>query len=189
MALLERLVDQDIEVREDGDAKLKQVVARDRIVSVHAPEMRHGRKSKKVRFDGHKGELVVDADSGVILDAGVKAGNAHDAHGSLEAIERAEETLKAAWEDAPVEEGPEPRPKAKRGSSRPWATAPTGPRTTGGPLRRPDANSPPSSPRSTTAGATPKRTSPGTKTPAHAPAPPAIASCPRGAPAPGAGKR
>ena len=107
MALLERLVDQDIEVREDGGATLKQGVARDRIVSVHAPEMRHGRKPKKVRFDGHKGALVVDADSGVILEAGVKAGNAHDAHGSLEAIERAEETLKAAWEDAPVEEGPE----------------------------------------------------------------------------------
>jgi len=103
MELLGKLVEQDVEVREDGTAGLKQGVAKDRIVSVHDPEMRHGRKSKKVRFDGHKGEIAVDADSGVILDASCKAGNAHDADGSLETIERAEETLKAAWEDAPVE--------------------------------------------------------------------------------------
>jgi hypothetical protein len=105
MALLEQLVEQDIEVREDGNAKLKQGVAKDRIISVHDPEMRHGRKSKRVRFDGHKGEVVVDTEGGTILDASSKAGNAHDAHGSLESIERAEETLKAAWEDAPLDEG------------------------------------------------------------------------------------
>ena len=33
-----------------------------------------------------------------------KAGNAHDADGSPEAIERAEQTLEAAWEQVPVEE-------------------------------------------------------------------------------------
>lgn len=107
MALLEQLVEQDIEVGEDGGAALKQGVAKDRIVSVHDPEMRHGRKSKRVRFDGHKGEIVVDAESGTILDASAKAGNAHDAHGSLDAIARAEEILKAAWEDAPEEPRPE----------------------------------------------------------------------------------
>lgn len=107
MDLLGKLVEQDVDVREDGTAELKRGVAKDRIVSVHDPEMRHGRKSKKVRFDGHKGEIVTDADSGVILDASSKAGNAHDAAGSLEAIERAEETLKAAWEDAPIEPGGE----------------------------------------------------------------------------------
>lgn len=105
MELLGKLVEQDVDVREDGTAELKQGVAKDRIVSVHDPEMRHGRKSKKVRFDGHKGEVVVDTESGAILDASSKAGNAHDANASLEAIERAEETLKAAWEDAPEESG------------------------------------------------------------------------------------
>ncbi|MBI2422562.1 MAG: transposase [Candidatus Hydrogenedentes bacterium] len=113
MALLEQLVEQDIEVREDGGAALKQGVAKDRIISVHDPEMRHGRKSKMVRFDGHKGEIVVDTASGTILDASSKAGNAHDAHGSLEAIERAEESLKAAWEDAPEEPGPEEESQAQ----------------------------------------------------------------------------
>ena len=42
--LLERLLMQDIELREDG-SRLKQGVSPDRVVSVHDPEMRHGRKS------------------------------------------------------------------------------------------------------------------------------------------------
>jgi len=104
MALLERLVEQDIEIREDGQSQLKRHVATDRVVSVHDPEMRHGRKSKQTRFDGHKGEIVVDTESGTILDASTKAGNAHDADGSPEAIERAEQSLEAAWETVPPEE-------------------------------------------------------------------------------------
>lgn len=104
MTLLERLVEQDVEVREDGRAHIKQGVAKDRIVSVHDPEMRHGRKSKRVRFDGHKGEIVTDSDSGTILDVSVKAGNAHDADGSLDAIERADQAVQEAWEEAPAEE-------------------------------------------------------------------------------------
>jgi hypothetical protein len=51
---LEQLLLQDIECREDG-ARLKQGVSPDRVVSVHDPEMRHGRKSATRRFDGHKG--------------------------------------------------------------------------------------------------------------------------------------
>lgn len=105
VSLLERLVAQDITVREDGDAHINKGVAKDRIVSVHDPEMRHGRKSKRTRFDGHKGEIAIDSESGTILDASAKAGNAHDAHGSLETIERAEQALDAAWEGvAPTEE-------------------------------------------------------------------------------------
>jgi hypothetical protein len=111
VALLERLVEQDIEVREGGQAHLKRGVAKDRIVSVHDPEMRHGRKSKRTRFDGYKGEIVVDTESGTILDASSKAGNAHDAHGSPEAIRRAEQTLEAAWEKAPVEQDAEDEDK------------------------------------------------------------------------------
>ena len=49
--LLERLLMQDIERREDG-TRLKQGVSPDRVVSVHDPEMRHGRKSERRRFDG-----------------------------------------------------------------------------------------------------------------------------------------
>ena len=50
---LGQLLLQDVE-RKDDKAVLKQGVSRDRIVSVHDPEMRHGRKSSSTRFDGHK---------------------------------------------------------------------------------------------------------------------------------------
>jgi hypothetical protein len=113
--LLEQLVDQDIEVRDDGQAQIKPGVAKDRIVSVHDPEMRHGRKSKRTRFDGHKGEIVADSDSGVIVDVSVKPGNAHDAEGSLDAIERAEQAVQDAWADAPDEEAPETQDDGEAG--------------------------------------------------------------------------
>lgn len=107
LSLLGQLVEQDIEIQEDGAARIKKGVAKDRVISVHDPEMRHGRKSARNRFDGHKGEIVVDADSGVILDTSVKAGNAHDADGSIEAIDRAEKTLRAAFAGAPAGGFPE----------------------------------------------------------------------------------
>lgn len=115
MQLLELLVDQDIEVKDNGQAHIKQGVAKDRIISVHDPEMRHGRKSKRTRFDGHKGEIVVDSDSGVIVDVSVKPGNAHDAQGSLDAIERAEQTVRDAWADVPVEQAQDTQDNGEAG--------------------------------------------------------------------------
>lgn len=60
--LLGQLIEQDVELTGE-QAKLKEGVSRDRIVSVHDPEMRHGRKSLSKRFDGHKAAIGVDADS------------------------------------------------------------------------------------------------------------------------------
>ena len=57
--MLGQLLLQDVERKEEGST-LKQGVSRNRIVSVHDPEMRHGRKSSSKRFDGHKGALVVE---------------------------------------------------------------------------------------------------------------------------------
>ena len=51
---------------------------RDRLVSVHDPEMRHGRKSKSKRFDGHKAAVAVDTDEPVDHGGGRAAGNAPD---------------------------------------------------------------------------------------------------------------
>ena len=42
--------------------RLKEGVSRDWIVSVNDPQVRHGHKSKRKRFDGHKAAIVVDAD-------------------------------------------------------------------------------------------------------------------------------
>jgi hypothetical protein len=97
--LLERLLLQDIERQEDG-TRLRQGVSSDRIVSVHDPEMRHGRKSERRRFDGHKAHLAVDPESQLIMAADVLAGNAADHERALELVEQAE----ANAADAVVEE-------------------------------------------------------------------------------------
>jgi hypothetical protein len=87
--LLERLLLQDIERGKDG-TRLKQGVSPDRVVSVHDPEMRHGRKSERRRFDGHKAHLAVDPESQLITAADVLAGNAPDHERALELVEQAE---------------------------------------------------------------------------------------------------
>jgi hypothetical protein len=87
--LLGQLLMQDIEYKEDG-AALKRGVSRDRILSVHDPEMRHGHKSSHKRFDGHKAAIAVDTDSQLITAMDVLPGNASDNEGALELVERSE---------------------------------------------------------------------------------------------------
>lgn len=88
-ALLGQLLCQDVERRED-QAAIRQGVARDRVVSVHDPEMRHGHKSKRKRFDGHKAAIAVDPETQLITAATVLPGNAPDADQALELVEQAE---------------------------------------------------------------------------------------------------
>src|SRR5712691_712486 len=87
--LLSRVLVQDLERREDGPV-LKDGVAPDRLVSVHDPEQRHGRKSKSKRFDGHKLQLATDADSQLITAVEVMPGNAADAERALAVVEQSE---------------------------------------------------------------------------------------------------
>ena len=85
--LLGQLPLQDIQRRSgDGD----DGVSRDRMLSVHDPEMRHGHKSSRRRFDGHKGAIVVDTDSQLITAVDVLPGNAPDNLGALELVEQSE---------------------------------------------------------------------------------------------------
>ena len=93
--LLSRVLVQDIERRADG-AELHQGVARDRVVSVHDPEMRHGRKSQARRFDGHKAQVAVDTESQLVTAVAVLPGNAADHEGALAAVEATEEATGAA---------------------------------------------------------------------------------------------
>ena len=55
---------------------LKDGVSKDRMLSVHDPEMRHGHKSSRRRFNGHKAAIVVDTDSQLITAVDVLPGNA-----------------------------------------------------------------------------------------------------------------
>ncbi len=90
MELLGQLLLQDVERQEDRPT-LKEGVSRDRIPSVHDPQMRHGRKSSSHRFDGHKAAVVVDTDSQLITAVGILPGNAGDNTGALELVEQSEE--------------------------------------------------------------------------------------------------
>jgi transposase len=60
--LLSQLLLQDVERKPEGGVGIRQGTSGDRIPSVHDPEMRHGRKSERLRFDGHKLALAVDSD-------------------------------------------------------------------------------------------------------------------------------
>jgi transposase len=87
--LLSRVLQQDVERPATG-AALKEGTAPDRLVSIHDPEMRHGRKSASKRFDGHKAAVVVDTDSQLITAVAVLAGNAPDHEGALALVEQTE---------------------------------------------------------------------------------------------------
>ena len=88
--LLGQLLLQDVERKQDG-ASLKEGVSRDRIVSVHDTEMRHGHKSSRNRFDGHKAAVAVDTDSQLITAVDVLPGNTRDSVGALELVEQSED--------------------------------------------------------------------------------------------------
>src|SRR3954467_8995441 len=87
--LLARILAQDIE-RDEHGPRLKRGVAPDRLISVHDPEMRHGRKSRSHRFKGHKTQVAVDTDSQLITAVEVLAGNAPDAEQALEVVQASE---------------------------------------------------------------------------------------------------
>ena len=87
--LLSRVLQQDVERGATGVA-VKEGTAPDRLVAIHDPEMRHGRKSATKRFDGHKAAVVVDTDSQLITAVAVLAGNAPDHAGALGLVEQTE---------------------------------------------------------------------------------------------------
>jgi len=93
--LLSRVLAQDVERRADGPA-LPEGVAKDRLVSVHDPEMRHGRKSASKRFDGHKAAVAVDADEQLITAVTVLPGNAQDRERALDLVAESEATTGCA---------------------------------------------------------------------------------------------
>ena len=115
--LLGELLLQDVERGGDGIG-LKDGVSKDRMMSVHDPEMHHGHKSSSRRFDGHKAAIVVDTDSQLITAVEVLPGNVPDNLGALELVERSEATT-----GVPVEGGIGPMPLMAMGT--PGSPSPT----------------------------------------------------------------
>jgi hypothetical protein len=84
MGIARRVREQDVllpqEEEGDGGAPvLRRGVARERLVSVEDLEMRHGRKSKRVRFSGYKRHVLRDLDTGLVRAVGVTPANAPEA--------------------------------------------------------------------------------------------------------------
>jgi hypothetical protein len=94
-ALRRRLIAQDVEEKPEGGCQVKSGTAKDRVISVHDPEMRHGRKSASKRFNGHKAAVAVEMDSPLISAVEVLAGNAGDQEKALELVQQSERVMEA----------------------------------------------------------------------------------------------
>ena len=99
--LLGQLLLQDVERKSgDGDVDADDGVSKDRMLSVHDPELRHGHKSSRRRFNGHKAAIVVDTDSQLITAVDVLPGNAPDNLGALELVEQSAASTGSVVEEA-----------------------------------------------------------------------------------------
>jgi hypothetical protein len=79
VALLRVVAAQDLEEDEDGGVKIKQGVAKDRVISTVDVDARHGHRSRRDRYDGFKAHLATDVDSDLITAASAsKATTADD---------------------------------------------------------------------------------------------------------------
>ena len=96
--LLTKILGDDLETDEQGQSKIGQGTAPDRIISLTEPEMRHGRKSKAHRFNGFKAVVSTEQGSEMILDiADVTASGSDGAH-LMPTIERTEAEAKVTVE-------------------------------------------------------------------------------------------
>jgi transposase len=77
-AVARQVRDQDVDCSGPAPA-LRCGVARDRRVSVEDSQMRHGRKSRSVLFDGYKRRVLRDLDTGLVVAAGITPANAPEA--------------------------------------------------------------------------------------------------------------
>ena len=93
-------VDAAADAAADDGVSVRDGVSKDRMMSVHDPEMRHGHKSSRRRFNGHKAAIVVDTDSQLITAVDVLPGNAPDNLGALELVEASEASTGSVVEEA-----------------------------------------------------------------------------------------
>jgi transposase len=75
VATARRVRDQDVDLSGAAPA-LRRGVARDRRISIEDSDMRHGRKSRPVLFDGYKRHVLRDLDTGLVPAVGITAASA-----------------------------------------------------------------------------------------------------------------
>lgn len=69
------------------EVQIRQGVATDRVVSVHDPEMRHGRKSHQRKWNGYKVHISVSAESEFVTGVDVTPANVGDAEAGNDLLE------------------------------------------------------------------------------------------------------
>jgi hypothetical protein len=79
LAVAQQVRQQDVDEPTDGPVRLRHGVAKDRRISVEDGQMRHGRKSQAVRFDGYKRHICRDLDRLVVRAVGLTAANQPEA--------------------------------------------------------------------------------------------------------------
>ena len=78
VAVARQVRDQDADLSGTVPA-LRRGVAKDRRISVEDGQMRHGRKSRSVLFDGYKRHVLRDLDTGLVPAVGITAASAPEA--------------------------------------------------------------------------------------------------------------
>jgi Transposase DDE domain/Transposase domain (DUF772) len=78
VAVARQVRDQDVDLTGPAPS-LRRGVAKDRRISVEDGQMRHGRKSRSVLFDGYKRHVLRDLDTGLVPAVGITAANAPEA--------------------------------------------------------------------------------------------------------------
>ncbi len=96
--LLTKVLSDDVEIDEGGDPRITDGVARDRLVSMTDPGMRHGRKSAAQRFDGRKIQAAADQASELLLAVEPMAANAGDGQGLGDIVENVQREQKVEVE-------------------------------------------------------------------------------------------
>lgn len=86
--LLRRVARQDVENDGEGGVRIRQGVARDRVISTVDPEARHGHKSSAGKWDGYKKHLSVEPETELITAVQVTAANVSDGQVALTLLEQ-----------------------------------------------------------------------------------------------------
>ena len=86
--LLVKIMGDDIAPDEQGDPQIAEGTARDRIISITDPEMRHGHQSSAQRFNGFKVSVTTEQSSAMILDIQDMPAAGSDGQALMPTIER-----------------------------------------------------------------------------------------------------
>jgi len=89
--LLTKIMGDDIALDDHGQPQIAEGTAPDRVISITDPEMRHGRKSSAVRFDGFKAAVTTEQSSELIVDIQDVPAAGSDGQALMPTIARVEE--------------------------------------------------------------------------------------------------